>query len=153
MGITAILARHTDKEIVNRLVELYDNQKKSAPGYHKVLKKLRSIEPVQRDDMKIDVSHVIDDTDPEETYEYEHVCGVVDGEDMTYAIEYMPWNEWLGIHFTEQSLKYPEIDLIAHCLWEMTWSGFDEKEIQQTYSGFVETAKEIKESLKEKDSE
>jgi hypothetical protein len=153
MNLTVILTRHNNKEIVDRLFELYPEEMKSTPGYRRVLKTLRSLEPVQRDNMKIDVSHVIDDTDPEETFEYENVSGVVDGEDMSYAIEYTPWEQWLGMHFTAASLKYPEIDLIAHCLWEMTWSGFDQEEIQKTYSGFVEAAKEIENGLKEKGPE
>lgn len=143
MNITTILARHKNKEIVDRLVELYPDQKKSAPGYRKVLKKLREIEPSIRSDMKIEVEHVVDDLLPEAVEEYENVSGVMQGEDIRYAIEFTPWNQWLGMEFTTESLKYPEVDLLAHCLWEMTWSGFEEEQIQEKMNGLLETVKEI----------
>lgn len=153
MNLPQLLEKHKNKEIVDRLIELYPDQKRSAPGYRKVLKNLRSMTPVKRDEMKIDVYHVKDDLDPENIYEYESVSGVIEGEDISYAIEYTPWDEWLGFEFTEDSLKnYPEVDIIAHCLWEMTWSGFEEEQIQEKMSSLMETVKQIQKDHGESES-
>jgi hypothetical protein len=153
MNLPQLLEKHKNKEIVDRLIELYPDQKRSATGYRKVLKNLRSMPPVKRDEMKIDVYHVKDDLDPENIYEYESVSGVIEGEDISYAIEYTPWNEWLGFELTENSLKnYSEVDIIAHCLWEMTWSGFEEEQIQEKMSSLMETVKQIQKDHGESES-
>ena len=44
------------------------------------------------------------------------------------AIEFTPWNEWLGSNVIS---KYGDIKTIAECLWEMTFIGFEEDEIRE----------------------
>ena len=145
MNLTTILDRHKNKEIVDHLIELYPDQKKSSPGYRRVLKKLRDMKPEPRNEMKIRVYDVVDDLDPENIEEYTKVSGIENNE--SYAIEFTPWNQWLGMDFTVDSLKFSEVDLAAHCLWEMTWSGFEEEHIQETYNSLMEAARGIKNDI------
>ncbi len=58
------------------------------------------------------------------------------------AIEFVPWNEWLGMNLDTETLNhFTELEIIAHCLHEMTFVGFDEKEIQEQ----LDHVKDIKE--------
>lgn len=54
-----------------------------------------------------------------------------EGEPESWAIEYTPWAEWLGADISEESLaEFGFVGAITHCLWEMTFCGYDEDEIQ-----------------------
>ncbi len=47
------------------------------------------------------------------------------------AIEYTPWNKWFGMPIDKNSLKnFSELEIIAHCLIEMTYAGFEQEDIQ-----------------------
>ena len=47
------------------------------------------------------------------------------------ALEFTAWNEWLGMDIDKKSLQnFSELEIIAHCLYEMTFMGFEEEEIQ-----------------------
>lgn len=52
-------------------------------------------------------------------------------EAVTYALELTPWDEWLGMDVDEVALQ--EVDhgvLLANCLYEMTFVGFDEEKVK-----------------------
>lgn len=53
-----------------------------------------------------------------------------------YAIEFLEWGKWLRMDLApETTTKFSDLEIIAHCLYEMTFIGFDEEEIkEQTYS-------------------
>ena len=58
------------------------------------------------------------------------------------AIEYTPWNEWLGMPIDKDSLRnFSELEIIAHCLIEMTFAGFEQEDIQSE----IDRIKDIKE--------
>jgi hypothetical protein len=44
----------------------------------------------------------------------------------TYALEFKSADEWLGMEIDQESFTFPPIDIIAHCLVEMTFCGFDD---------------------------
>ena len=60
-----------------------------------------------------------------------------EAEDSTYALseaefalDFEPWNEWLGMEIEADTLeKYLASEIAAHCLQEMTFFGFDEDDI------------------------
>lgn len=54
-----------------------------------------------------------------------------DGSEVKWALEYQPWDEWLGMEIEERTLEvFAPADVAAHCLWEMTFAGFDEETIR-----------------------
>ena len=146
MKLSQLLIKHKNKDIISRLIELYPDQKKSATGYRKVLKNLRSIEPAKHEgNMYISIYHVVDDTDKDEIEEYDKVSGIEDNE--SYGIEFMPWNQWINMEI-DPSSKFSELDIIVHCLWEMTWSGFEEDKIQNKLKIMYESIPEIEKDFK-----
>lgn len=84
--------------------------------------------------MSIVVKHCKDEFDGEE---YIDVSGIhqqpqSEEERCSYAIEFTPWKEWLGMEIHPNSLAdFSELEIIAHCLYEMTFVGFEEEDIQE----------------------
>ena len=72
---------------------------------------------------------------------------------ISYALEFSPWSSWLAMEVDEESLaKCGEVDFIAHCLWEMTFFGYEEKEIEKTWKKISKRGKKaIKEVEEGKD--
>jgi len=61
---------------------------------------------------------------------YVRVNGL-DSKKETWAIEYIVWGEWVNMEIEVKSYKrYKKLEIIAHCLWEMTWAGFSDKRVQ-----------------------
>ena len=47
--------------------------------------------------------------------------------EILYCIDFRPWSECLGMEVLEVTRKqYTDAEIAAHCLWEMTWHGFEE---------------------------
>lgn len=135
------------KEVWERLVSLYPDQKKSKKGYANVFSELKSLSPVETEFI-ISITHVVDDLIPEDTSEYDNVSGLSNKDDISYAIEFTRWEQWLAMPLGENTLKnYSEIDILAHCLWEMTWSGYEQEEIQEKLDSITEAAEDIRKSL------
>lgn len=65
--------------------------------------------------------------------------------EVEYALDFHPWEEWLGMEIdtgTHQKYTYPEI--LAHCLWEMTFMGFDQDAIREEKQGLERRVDELK---------
>lgn len=61
------------------------------------------------------------------------------------ALEFVPWREWLGMTIPRKLLSdFNEPEIIAHCLYEMTFHGFDEKKIQAEFAEIKKSAEEMK---------
>jgi hypothetical protein len=68
-------------------------------------------------------------------------------ENMTIAIEFQPWDEWLGSEIFETTLAiYNANEIVAHCLMEMTCVSTDEDEIQATFMSILDLVDDIKKS-------
>ena len=68
-----------------------------------------------------------------------------------YALEYTPWGEWLNFIISEETLsRYSELEIIAYCLFEMTWSGYDEEIIQGQLAMFAERYEEMVKDVENK---
>lgn len=132
-----LLADLEDEAIAKRVIELYPDQ--DIEGYREVLKKLRTLKPTSSD-CKLAVQKVFDD-DSKEWY-----VGVSGLKGRTYyAIEYSPWSEWLAMPVMAKTLKaFKPLDIAAYALWEMTWSGFEEKEIQKKLDILVDAANDLR---------
>jgi hypothetical protein len=69
----------------------------------------------------------------------------------SYALEYTPWGEWLNFIISEETLsQYSELEIITYCMFEMTWSGYDEEIIQGHLAMFEERYNEMVEDIENK---
>lgn len=54
--------------------------------------------------------------------------------DELVAIEFVDWAEWLGMVVDgETSRRYTPTEILAHCVWEMSFFGFDEETIREKW--------------------
>lgn len=64
--------------------------------------------------------------------------------EVEYAIEFVAWEEWLGMEMDKETLQnYSISEIAAHCLWEMTFSGYDQAAICEQRNELNRIAKEI----------
>ena len=116
------------------LEKLYPDQRMLMDDYETVYAELQTM-TLAETNITIDVHWVHDDYD---NTDYIDVSGYyINPEERvnTYtnslSIEFTPWNEWLNMPIDNQSLKiFSELEIIAHCLFEMTFIGFDQDDIQ-----------------------
>lgn len=140
MTLCQILKEFTDKEILKRLFQLYPDQKKSKDGYANTLNELRH-KRAKKDSMMINVNYYKGPFDDEE---YVSIDGF-DPDDITtgWAIEFQPWSSWLGMEILPYSLEnFSKLDIMAYCLWEMTWSGYSCKQVRSKYRNIMGRYKE-----------
>jgi hypothetical protein len=129
------------------LLELYPDQKKQIESYQNVYEKL-----LQTDTVESDIEIVLTWYDDEDNDEggYVGVSGkrkIPEENNITksLAIEFTTWNEWLGMEIEENTLHhFPELEIISHCMYEMTFIGFDEEEIKEQMDSLKKTMEEYK---------
>ena len=145
--------------IWQRLEVLYPDDKGHKGAYEKVYNNMLEIEPVHSD-YRIRIDHVEKDE-----YSYWDVHGVNNtrhcdipkdegglpvehpcaNELVTYAIEYQPRNKWAGMVIDGDTVcNMATIDIAVHCLWEMTFAGFEENDVQRQMKDIKERAEESK---------
>lgn len=116
------------------LEKLFPDQSEFWDDYEKVFYELQTM-TAKESNVTIDVSWVHDDYD---NTDYVDVSGYyTNPADRTneytnsLAIEFTPWQEWLGMPIDENTLKtFNEFEIIAYCLNEMTYAGFEQEEVQ-----------------------
>ena len=150
MTLKSLVEKHHWLSIETTLVHLYADQLNLTDAYRRVFERLLTIEPVEKD-LNILVHNVVDDFDGEN---YVAVSGRTPGkplsnpenpnENYLYAIEFTPWSEWLGMNIDPESFdEFTELEIIAHCLHEMTFVSFDETKIQSQMDALKKQIDEI----------
>ncbi|MDE5418483.1 hypothetical protein L3049_10725 [Labilibaculum sp. DW002] len=132
MKLKDLILKYKWDEIRTVLYNLYSDTDRNIEGYKLVFEKLKVI-GFQASKFEILVQNIEDNGE-----KYVHV-NALDLSDKcsgdsptTYSLMFTPWNEWAGMSINSESLlSFSEVDLIAHCLWEMTYCGFDEEEISK----------------------
>ena len=67
----------------------------------------------------------------------------------SYAIDFMPWPEVLGLEVDEENIKeYGADNILASVLYEITFFGFHEEEIEKEREKLIESIKEAEEMMK-----
>lgn len=140
MRLKELINRYKWNEISSAIIRLYPDQKRGIQRYKKVLAVLCSIKPGETK-----WSIVIEDCfDEDEQEYYVDVSAKNPGEQQLYALDLTNWEEWLGMEISYRTLrKYSKLDIIAHCLWEMTWHGYEQKDIENFNKEVCRTMKGI----------
>jgi hypothetical protein len=130
------------------LLKIYPDQENIVETYQKIYADLQEMESL------ISAIEIII---KQEFYEETQELGMAEvyGMDNSPTKEYSgalalgmtPWNKWLGMRISELTQKeFTELEIIAHCLYEMTYYGYEEEEIQSELSrieGIVEEYKNL----------
>ncbi len=139
------------------LINLYPDQVDLVNDYKTVFEKLEFLE-VENNDMLIVLTEYLEDydekTDSETTYVDVSGRKLKQEEDSfsnSYALEFVKWEKWLGMELAPETLEnFNELEIIAHCLYEMTFISYEEEEIQEQFDAITYKMEEYK-SLTDKE--
>jgi hypothetical protein len=140
------------KNIKRALLEAYPDL--DTAGYKHVFTQLRTLEPIENT-MRIRLTWIEPKNEGDERYvDVNGTDGTrfkdleksstfatasqqsIDEQEVTFGLDFKPWNEWLGMNLEPDSLgsindrQFSHEEIVAHCLWEMTFYGFDQTTIQ-----------------------
>lgn len=116
------------------LLRFYPDEEVQISLYEIVFEKLKFISPLSSA-MKIIIKKTKDDG-----YTYFDISGKTKGYidrdmgcNLSYALEFTPWHEWLGMDISKKTFKkFSPSEILAHCLYEMTFIEFDKESIQSS---------------------
>ncbi len=131
-----IIKSNTWLSIELTFLRLYPDQKEHFENYEMVYETLKFLQPLQMD-VDITLYQYYDDDGQSSVVDVSGINLYPEPSDITngLAIEFTAWDKWLGMGIDPLTLKeFSEPEIICHCLDEMTYAGFDQKEIQ---SGFA----------------
>jgi hypothetical protein len=135
-------------EVIAAILRLYPEQPGDHPdGYLQAWDIIRAKQAASPSDVICELYMHPSFDDPPEMFVGVH--GRKDGDEDRYAIEYNPWVEWLSmpIDVLPECGDLPEIDVLAHIFWEMTWAGYDDQQIEDQKTEIMDRVDEVKEMI------
>lgn len=158
MKFKELIDKYNWDDVRSTLLQLYSNQEKNIEGYEQIFEELRTLEPVETK-LRIVIEDVFDEYDKKyyvdvsgkdgtlnkesepEYFKNDEVCN----QEISYGIEFTDWAQWLVMDIDPESLlKYSGLDIIGHCLWEMTFYGFTQENIKETIDEIDKSAEEAR---------
>lgn len=128
MILKEIFERAQWPEVAIAFVSSYPNQRKTLRGYEDVFELLQKKTPIASD-CQLVIESVEDDS--ESGQYYYHLFGKKEGDDKNWSLMFCPWSEWVGMEVSEVTLsELSDAQIVAHCLFEMTFFGFTEEGIE-----------------------
>jgi hypothetical protein len=137
--------------------KIYPDQLTYLDNYENVYNELKSFKP-KESNITIIISNEIDAFDNEQ---YVNVSGYPNSKSKSsannltesLALEFTSWDEWLGMNIDQSSMKsFSSFEIICHCLHEMTFMGFSQKEIKNELDKIKKAADDFKNMTEEEKS-
>lgn len=159
MKLFEIIKSYNWLSIELTLLRLYPDQGTMVDYYRNVFEKLKFLEPEEYDMSIALTENNCDFDDESEVKTYVDVSGRKKEKDPnsitdSYAIEFVEWEKWLGMDLApETTKKFSELEIIAHCLYEMTFIGYNEKEIKKQVNAINDKVEKYKKLTKEEKEE
>ncbi len=146
MKLLELFSKFTADEVLEKLFELFPDQKRSAVGYKIAWEEIQKTKPSFRKKDKYLI--VIEERkDSYDGHTYQDVAGERIGanENFTWALELSPFADWLSWDVKDSSIeRLGELNCLAHILWEMTWMGYSSKEVAEQKKKLDDSYKEAK---------
>lgn len=137
-----LLQKVSIDDVVCYINNHYEDEKKFEEDYRRMYASLLNSEPNIDSDLLLYMALVLPIFGDEK--EYFDVSGYSFEEEVSYAIEFTPWNEWLGMKVAENSIKeYGAVTFVAECLREMSFISFEEACISEKVNQLEDICKEI----------
>ena len=129
--------------VFTKLCFWFSDQEKSEEGYRDVFNKLQAMTPKKHNlnDLFISIQKENDDG-----IEYLHVHGihVIGNDDGNYGLEFCEWVDWVSMYITKETLDLlSKEEIVAGCLYEMTFFGFTEDRIKQELDKMENSIKNV----------
>lgn len=162
MKLKELVANTDWNEVKLSLLQSYPDAERSLAGFERVFDELLSLTP-RRTRMRICLEEVFREGIDEEPYievfgkdgtlnknlpDFRHFSKTASKEfansETSFALDLVPWEEWLGMELDPSTLDaYSGHDIVAHCLWEMTFFGFDQETIKEQRDELRRRAREL----------
>lgn len=127
MKLQELLLSSNWADVQKAFLGFYPDEEEDIKELEKVYQNLNALTPVESD-LTLTLSLFEDEDEP-----FVHVSGKNQETDEDFSLGFVPWAEWLGMEIDEISLTdFSQTDIVAHSLFEMTFFGFSEEEIQET---------------------
>lgn len=154
MKFAELVYKYKWDEVCPALIHLYPNDQKNIAVFKMVFEQLQTLTHAESN-MRIILEEVFDEF---ENGWYTCVSGKngtlkkeenpeifkddkIGNQEVSYGIEFVDWEEQLGMDIDPGSISnYPETDIIAHCLWEMTFYGYTQEAIKKQSAQLKEKA-------------
>ena len=141
MNLQDLIRKNNKAKVMKRLAILYPEQKKNIKGYKLVWDDL-----LTKRKRKPDIELVLREEE-EDGESWVDVSGWKSG-DEHWGLDFTSRSEWLGMEIHQNTLSaYYEEDIIVHALWEMTWHGFNGKEVTNMKRMIMGRVESIKKEL------
>lgn len=157
MNLADLIKSNNWLSVEMTLLELYPDQEEMLEEYNLVYEQLKMMETADSD-LSIVLTECEENWEGEEASDsYIDVSGVKMGDTNAgperYAIEFQEWKEWLGMEIAQETLEnFSALDIISHCLYEMTFVSFDEAEIKERMNEMKASIEELKNMSEEEKS-
>lgn len=139
MKFVNLIKSHSWLSIELTLIKLYPNQEDLVEEYRNVFEKLGILQPILNDMLIVLTEY------EEEDHSYVDISGRKLDDDDSYALEFTKWEEWLGMELASETMKnFNGLEIISHCLHEMTFFGYEETEIQEQFQSIQNTVDEYR---------
>jgi hypothetical protein len=127
-----LLKQVSFETVFTTLVSYFPSQESSKEGYKEVFETLLTLSPKPLTNLNDLFIHVTLTSDQYSDGEYLDVSGIqLNKKDKFYGIEFCPWKDWVSMHISQESLDtLTKEDIVAGCLYEMTFFGFTDKDVQ-----------------------
>lgn len=146
MNLKTLLQKHSWLSAATILFELYPEEEKNSSGYREVFEKLLLLSP-EDSTITIVIKTCKDDFDGEVYVDVSGIHRHPENEEdaISLALEFTLWKEWLGMEIHPISLAhFSELEIIAYCLHEMTFIGFEEERIQNEMRRLKQISEDFK---------
>jgi len=159
MKLNDIIKSYNWLSVELTLLRLYPDQETMVDEYRNVFEKLKFLEPENYDMSIVLAENECDFDDDSESRTYVDVSGRKKEEDLnsitnSYAIEFVEWRKWLGMEIAPETIRnFKKLEIIAHCLYEMTFIGYNEKEIKEQFDIINESVEDYKSMTEEEKKE
>lgn len=150
MKLKNLISSNNWRSVSGVFIGLYPQEDININEYKNVFEKLLKLDAVETDMSIVIVKEKVGDD------EYIDVSGLQNNpknKEETYSqgIEFLPWCEWLGLDVRKESLNaFSKLEVIVHCLYEMTSISFTEEVIKEKMNK-MEKGRTERESMTKKE--
>lgn len=135
-----LIKKYSFKSVWERLIKFYPEEVKSEKKYRKVYDLLKKTDVKKKYKKRfIVVEYIRKNSFNDEGYT--NVGATINGEH--YSMSFMNWSELLGYRIMKQK-RYSDIQTVAYWLWEATFYGFTQKQVDKVAQEVVGRIKEVK---------
>ncbi len=172
MNLKELVYRTNWCDVKASLINTYPDAERSIEGYELVFSTLSSL-ITQKTNMRIFIESVFREGIDKQPFvdvsgkngtlnrnlsDFQHLGKPQDSEyansEASFALEMVPWEEWLDMEIDSASRQdYSDSEILAHCLWEMTFFGFDQTTISNQKEELDRRIKELDNMTEEEKKE